>query len=96
MAGIDISTHIVHGKMTTKFLQKLICQWASQRYASYLQLLICRFQPVARTVTGFINVPKALSLILRIQNPELNDAEIQKVIRQKFSYIVGAQLFDRT
>jgi hypothetical protein len=84
LAGIDISAHIVHGRVTTKFLQKLICRWASQR-----------FQPVARTVTGFINVPRALSILLRIQNPSMTETEVKKVIRQKFSYVIGAQLYDR-
>ncbi len=94
LAGIDISTHIVHGRVTTKFLQKLICRWASQRYVNLFQIT-SRFQPVARTVNGFINVPKALSLLLRIQNPTLAEHEVQKVIRQKFSYVIGAQLYDK-
>ncbi len=95
LAGIDISTHIVHGRVTTKFLQKLICRWASQRCVDSRSNNICRFQPVARTVNGFINVPKALSLLLRIQNPTLAEHEVQKVIRQKFSYVIGAQLYDK-
>jgi hypothetical protein len=84
MAGVDITTHRIHKSSTTDFMKELICSWAS-----------LRFQPVARTVKGFMRVPKALALMLRLQNPNMSDEEIRHITRQKFGYIIGAQLFER-
>jgi hypothetical protein len=85
MSGEDI-TCISHKKFTvTQHLKSMIQSWASQR-----------FQPVSRTIKGFMKVPKALSILLKLQNPELNDEQVRKIVRQKFTYMIGAQLYDET
>jgi len=85
LAGIDITQHVSQKVTTTQFMKKMIQSWASQR-----------FQPVSRTVKGFMRIPKAISILLRLQNPELSDEQVRKIVRQKFSYIVGAQLYDES
>jgi len=84
LAGIDITAHKVHASTTTHFMKAMIRSWASQR-----------FQPVSRTVKGFMKVPKAMAILLRLQNPELSDEQVRSIVRQKFSYVVGAQLYDK-
>lgn len=85
LAGIDITQHSSQKVTTTQFMKRMIQAWASQR-----------FQPVSRTVKGFMRYPKALSILLRLQNPELTDEQVRTIIRQKFSYVVGAQLYDKS
>jgi hypothetical protein len=84
MAGIDITTHEIHKQTTMEFMKDMICSWAS-----------LRFQPVSRCVHGFLRVPNAIALLLRIQNPEMTDDEIRHVTKQKFSFVVGSQLYDQ-
>eukprot|EP01117_Protostelium_nocturnum_P012632 TRINITY_DN464_c0_g1_i1.p1 TRINITY_DN464_c0_g1~~TRINITY_DN464_c0_g1_i1.p1 ORF type:complete len:1664 (+),score=604.92 TRINITY_DN464_c0_g1_i1:191-5182(+) len=63
-------------------LKMAICEWAS-----------CRFQALFRTVHGFMQVPVALALLARIQNPKINQEEAEEIARSKFSYLVGYQSY---
>jgi hypothetical protein len=84
LAGIDVTAHQIHSSTTTEYIRKKIRAWASQR-----------FQPVSRTVKGFMKIAKALSILLRIQHPHLSSEQVKNIVTSKFSYVCGAQLFDK-
>lgn len=70
---------------TPPYLKQQIRLWVSKR-----------FQPVARTVEGVCKMAKALKLLLKVQTLQCRytDEQLDAIVRDKFMYIIGAQMFD--
>jgi hypothetical protein len=82
LAGVSVTSHM-QKRLTMHYIKKLITHWASQRFLT-----------VTRSARGIMQIPRAMSILLRIQHPELLDSEIEKIIPQKFSFILGPRLYD--
>ncbi|PRP84007.1 callose synthase 7-like [Planoprotostelium fungivorum] len=63
-------------------LKVKISEWAS-----------LRFQALYRTVHGFMQIPRALALMARIQEPYLSQEKAEELAHAKFSYLVGYQSY---
>jgi len=63
-------------------LKVKISEWAS-----------LRFQALYRTVHGFMQIPRALSLLARIQDPTLSQEKAEELAHSKFTYLVGYQSY---
>eukprot|EP01117_Protostelium_nocturnum_P012633 TRINITY_DN464_c0_g2_i1.p1 TRINITY_DN464_c0_g2~~TRINITY_DN464_c0_g2_i1.p1 ORF type:complete len:1660 (+),score=594.70 TRINITY_DN464_c0_g2_i1:519-5498(+) len=63
-------------------LKTKISEWAS-----------VRFQALYRTVYGFMQVPKALALLARIQDPFLTQEKAEELANSKFTYLIGYQSY---
>eukprot|EP01118_Nematostelium_gracile_P008148 TRINITY_DN268_c0_g2_i3.p1 TRINITY_DN268_c0_g2~~TRINITY_DN268_c0_g2_i3.p1 ORF type:complete len:625 (+),score=123.19 TRINITY_DN268_c0_g2_i3:140-1876(+) len=72
----------IHNTTEGQTIKRKLCEWAS-----------IRFQALFRTVNGFMQVPRALAILARIQDPRMSQSEAEILVRQKFSYLMGYQSF---
>jgi hypothetical protein len=72
----------IHNHRDGIALKLKLSEWAS-----------LRFQALYRTIHGFMQIPKALVVLARIENPAMTQAEAEALVREKFSYIVGYQSY---
>lgn len=74
----------IHNHKEGIALKLKICEWGSMR-----------FQALYRTIYGFMQIPVALQVLARVQEPTLTQAEAEDLVKKKFSYVVGYQSFGR-
>jgi 1,3-beta-glucan synthase len=72
----------IHNTTEGQLIKRKLCEWAS-----------IRFQALFRTVNGFMQVPRALEILARIEDPRMSQSEAEVLVRQKFSYLMGYQSF---
>lgn len=75
----------VHDTVEGQKLKKRLIEWAS-----------IRFQALYRTVNGFMQAPRALEILARIQEPSLSQEDAQELVKKKFSYLIGYQSYARS
>ena len=54
-----------------------------------------RGQTLGRTVDGMMLYEKALRLLAKLEQPTLYDVEIDELVKQKFQYLVSAQVYGK-
>jgi hypothetical protein len=84
LAGVNVMHHRTFQRITAKYIKRLIRHWASQRFLT-----------ISRSTKGFMQIPRALSILLRIQHPELVEDDVKKLVKHKFSFILGPRLYDQ-
>jgi hypothetical protein len=72
----------IHDTLEGQSFKRKLCEWAS-----------LRFQALYRTVHGFMQIPRALEVLARIQDPKMSQSKAENMVRSKFSYVMGYQSF---
>lgn len=74
----------IHNTTEGQNIKRKLAEWAS-----------IRFQALFRTVNGFMQLPKALAILARIEEPSKSQGEAEELVRTKFSYLIGYQNFSQ-